>query len=57
MTALAEGFDLEPAETPGIVVGVYKEDRIPYTVEVMSDAITEPVAHNANAAMAIQVLA
>lgn len=57
LTALAEGFDLEPAETPGIVVGVYKEDRIPYTVEVMSDAITEPVAHNANAAMAIQVLA
>ena len=57
MTAAADGYSLESAEQPGIVVGVYKEDRIPWTVEAQSDACTLPVAHNANASMAIQVLA
>lgn len=56
LMADADGFEGIDGE-PGMVVGVYKEDRIPFTVEVQSDAITEPVAHNANGSMAIQVLA
>ena len=39
-----------------MVVGVYREDRIPYTVEVMADAVTLPVARDANRAMAVKVL-
>ena len=38
------------------MVGVYREDRIPYEVEVMADAITLPVARDANKAMAVKVL-
>jgi hypothetical protein len=50
-------FGIESGEQPGVVVGVYREDRIPYTVEVMGDSIGEPVARNANASMAVAVLA
>lgn len=57
LTADADGFSLEAAEQPGIVAGVYREDRIPWTVEAMVDACSLPIAHNANAAMSIQVLA
>ena len=44
-------------DEPGMVVGTYREDRIPVVVEVQSDIISMPVAHNANAAMPVQVLA
>lgn len=57
VTADSPEFEIEPGEQSGVVVGVYREDRIPYTVEVMGDSIGEPVARNANASMAIQVLA
>lgn len=56
VTAEAPEFAIEPGEQAGIVVGVYREDRVPYTVEVMGDSIGEPVARNANASMSIQVL-
>lgn len=56
VTAAAPEFDIPDPEQPGLVVGVYREDRIPYTVEVMSDAITLPVARDANKAMAVKVL-
>lgn len=49
-------YGLEPAETPGIVVGVHRNDRIPATVEVEADASGEPVAADANKAMAVKVL-
>lgn len=57
VTSESPEFSIEPGEQPGVVVGVYKEDRIPYTLEVMGDAITLPVARDANKAMAIKVLA
>lgn len=56
VTSMSPEFNLEPGEQPGLVVGVYREDRIPYTIEVMGDSVALPVARNANAAMAVQVL-
>lgn len=56
VTSESPEFELAPGEQPGVVVGVYREDRIPYTVEVMADAITLPVARDANRAMAVKVL-
>lgn len=56
VTATSPEFDIPDSEQPGLVVGVYREDRIPYEVEVMADAITLPVARDANKAMAVKVL-
>ena len=56
MSADLPSFGLLPGEQPGAVAGVYQEDRIPNTVEVMADAITLPVARDANKAMAVKVL-
>ena len=56
VTSESPEFELAPGEQPGVVVGVYREDRIPYTVEVMADAVTLPVARDANRAMAVKVL-
>lgn len=58
LTAQADGFEaVSDSDPSGLVAGIYKEDRIPYTVEAMSDACAAPVAHNANAVMAIKVFA
>lgn len=58
LTADAEGFEAVAEDDPrGLVAGVYREDRVPYTLEAMTDAVANAVAHNANAAMAIKVLA
>ena len=56
VTATSPEFDIPDAEQPGLVVGVYRQDRIPYEVEVMADAISLPVARDANKAMAVKVL-
>ena len=56
VTSESPEFGILEAEQPGAVVGVYREDRIPYTVEVMADAINLPTARDANKAMAIKVL-
>ncbi|GAA1909355.1 hypothetical protein GCM10009737_08250 [Nocardioides lentus] len=51
-----ESWGIEPDEQPGIVCGVFKEERVGASVEVEGDAIGEPVLANPNASMAIQVL-
>lgn len=56
VTATLPEFGLEPAETSGIVVGVHRNDRIPATIEVEADSTGEPVAADANKAMAVKVL-
>lgn len=56
---VSAGFDswgIEPDEQPGIVCGVFREERVGASVEVQGDSIGEPVAANPNASMAIQVL-
>lgn len=58
LTADAEGFEsVADGDPRGMVCGVYKEDRIPHTVEVMSDAVTMPIAQKANAVLAVKVFA
>ena len=58
LTADAAGFEsVADGDPRGMVCGVYKEDRIPYTVEVMSDAVALPVAQKANAVLAVKVFA
>lgn len=49
-------WGIEPDEQPGIVCGIFKEERVGASVEVQGDSIGEPVAANPNASMAIQVL-
>lgn len=51
-----ESWGIEPDEQPGIVCGVFKEEKVGASVEVEGDSIGEPVAANPNASMAIQVL-
>ena len=52
-----ESWGIEPDEQPGIVCGIFKEERVGSSIEVEGDSIGEPVAANPNASMAIQVLA
>lgn len=52
-----ESWGIEPDEQPGIVCGVFREEKVGASVEVEGDSIGEPVAANPNASMAIQVLA
>lgn len=57
---VSAGYDswgIEPDEQPGIVCGVYREEKVGASVEVEGDAIGEPVLASPNASMAIQVLA
>lgn len=56
VTAQSPEFGLLPGEQPGAVVGVYREDKVPYKLEVMADAITLPVARDANKVMSVKVL-
>lgn len=51
-----ESWGIEPDEQPGIVCGVFREEKVGSSVEVQGDSIGEPVAANPNASMAIQVL-
>ena len=52
-----ESWGIEPDEQPGIVCGIFREDRVGASIEVQGDSIGEPVLANPNASMAIQVLA
>jgi len=59
-TTVSAGFDsrgIEPDEQPGIVCGVFKEEKVGASVEVQGDSIGEPVLAQPNASMAIQVIA
>lgn len=51
-----ESWGIEPDEQPGIVCGVFRDDRVGNSVEVQGDAIGEPVAVNANASMTVTVV-
>lgn len=51
-----ESWGIEPDEQPGIVCGVFREEKVGSSIEVQGDSIGEPVLANPNASMAIQVL-
>ncbi len=56
LTASLPGYGIEDSEYPGIVAGVYRNDKPPAIAEVISDAIALPVLANANLSLAAKVL-
>lgn len=50
------GWEIEPSEQPGIVVGAYRNEKPPMIAEVVPDAIGLPVLANADLSLAAQVI-
>ena len=46
----------QPDEQPGLVCGIYREEKVGSSIECEGDAIGEPIAVSPDAAMSIQVL-
>ncbi|MDO5619277.1 major capsid protein [Kocuria sp.] len=56
LTAQNPSYGIEDSEQPGIVAGVYQNEKPPMITEVISDAIGLPVLANANLSMSVKVL-
>lgn len=56
LTALDADWAIEASEQPGVVAGVYKNEKPPMIAEVISDAIALPVLANADLSFVIKVL-
>jgi hypothetical protein len=56
LSSLEAGWGIEDADQPGIVTGVYRNEKPPMGVEVFADAIGEPVLANADLSMSVKVL-
>ncbi|HMG44988.1 MAG TPA: major capsid protein [Acidimicrobiales bacterium] len=56
LTSTVSDWGIQPSEQPGIVAGVWRNDKPPMGVEVISDAIGLPVLANAELSFALQVL-
>lgn len=56
LTSMDSSYAIEPSEQPGVVVGVYKNEKPPMIAEVVSDAIALPVLANANLSFVAKVL-
>lgn len=56
LTSTLSEYELADEEMPGIVVGVYRNEKPPAIAEVISDAINLPVLGNANLSMSVKVL-
>ena len=56
LSSLEAGWGIEDSEQPGIVTGVFKNERPPMGVEVFADAIGLPVLANAELSASIKVL-
>lgn len=56
LTASDSKFSLQDVDMPGLVAGVWRNDKPPMIAEVIGDAITLPVLANANLSMAVKVL-
>jgi len=56
LTSTDPGWAIEDGEQPGIVTGVYRNEKPPMGVEVIGDAISLPVMANADRSLAAQVL-
>lgn len=52
-----ESWGIEPDEQPGIVCGIFRDERVGSSIEAQGDSVGEPILVNADASMAIQVLA
>jgi hypothetical protein len=56
LTSTDPSYGIEDAEQPGIVAGVYRNEKPPMIAEVISDAIGMPVLANADLSLAAKVL-
>lgn len=56
LTSTDADYGLEVSEQPGIVAGVYRNEKPPMIAEVISDAIALPVLANADLSFAAKVL-
>lgn len=56
LTSVDPDYELQPSEQPGVVAGVYRNEKPPMIAEVIGDAIALPVLANANLSMAVKVL-
>jgi hypothetical protein len=56
LTSTEPGWGIAPGEQPGIVTGVWRNDRPPMGIEVISDAIALPVLAQADRSLAAKVL-
>lgn len=56
LTSTDSAFGIEDVEQPGLVAGVYRNEKPPMIAEVISDAIALPVLANANLSLAAKVL-
>ena len=56
LTSTDASYGIEDAEQPGIVAGVYRNEKPPMIAEVISDAIAMPVLANANLSLSAKVL-
>lgn len=56
LTSQAADWQIAAEDQPGIVTGVYRNEKPPMGLEVIADAIGLPVLANANLSMAITVL-
>lgn len=56
LTSTDPNWGIEDGEQPGIVAGVYKNEKPPMGLEVISDAIGLPVLANADRSLAAKVL-
>jgi hypothetical protein len=56
LSSLEAGWGIEDTEQPGIVTGVFRNEKPPMGVEVFADAIGMPVLANADLSMSVKVL-
>lgn len=56
LTSTLPEYEIADSEQPGIVVGVYRESKVPAIAEVIGDSISLPVLANANLSMKAKVL-
>lgn len=56
LTSTDSAWGIDAADQPGLVAGVYRNEKPPMGIEVISDAIALPVLANADLSMSIKVL-
>lgn len=56
LSSLEASWQIEASEQPGVVAAVYRNPKPPMGIEVISDAIGEPVLANANLSMCVKVM-
>jgi len=56
LSSTEPGWGIAEADQPGVVAGVYRDEKPPMGIEVISDAIGLPVLANADLSLSAKVL-